>query len=550
MLLGSLILAACGAETTPPPAPVSSAPAGPAPAGAFATTAQANLTPGVTTSNTQVSVTPKAGGTLRVGFNLEPDSLDPAKSATTGGFFIEYIYARLVYIGSDKLPHPWLAESWLVSEDGKTITFKLRPALKFQDGTTLDAAAVKFSFDRILDPKTASPVKGQFGSLQTVNVIDPLTVTFKFARPYPSFFTNISLYSGGIVSPAAVAKYGEEFGRNPVGAGPFVFKEWKIGLELVLDRFPDYKNFRQDGTNTGPAYLDELDFKIIPQLQTQLTALQTGAIDLIGSLSPENVHELSQDKNLVVQAVKETILVTELEFANKAPFNTDITLRQAVAYAINKQLILDQAFDSYGVLNPNPLGISVAGWDESARGYPFDPAKARSLLAADGWKAGSDGILEKDGKQASFTILTTNAPILKNSAEIIAANLKDVGIQLKIRAIEPPTFLAASKAGDYELLFTSTGWYDASFFSLHFKTPGWNGQFANSELDALIAKLDITLDPAERINLTKQIQQYINTQALVVPVLSRWSGVVFNKKMQGFKTDMLGNPLYNEVWLA
>jgi peptide/nickel transport system substrate-binding protein len=546
VLLVNLFLAACGTETTPANVPVS----GTVSNNATSTTGQASATTATAIATPQAKVSAKSGGTLKVGFIAEPDSLDPAKTATTGGFFIEYIYARLVHTGTDKLPHPWLAESWQNSGDGKTITFKLRPNLKFQDGTTLDAAAVKFSFDRILDPKTASPVKAQFGPLQTVEVVDPLTVAFKFAQPFPSFFTNAGLYSAGIVSPTAVAKYAENFGRNPVGAGPFSFKGWKSGQELVLSRYTDYKNFRQDATNLGPAYLDELDFKIIPQLETQVAALQTGAIDLIGTLSPQDVRRLSQDKNLVVQPVKETIVVSQLEFANKAPFNTEVSLRQAVAYALDKQLILDEAFDGYGVLNPNPLGISVAGWDESAKGYAYDLAKARSLLAAAGWKTGANGILEKDGKPASYTILTTNVDFLKTSAEIIAANLKDVGIEIKIKTVDPPSFLAASKAADYELLFTSTGWYDAFFFSIHFKTPGWNGQFNDAKLDDLITKLDTTLDPTQRLDLTKQIQQYINSQALVVPVLSRWSGVVFNKKVQGFKTDMLGNPLYNEVWLS
>ena len=546
VLIG-LFLGACG-ETSP--SPIAPATLAPTASGSATLPSQTGNPASPVATAAKQGASPKMGGTLRVGFNAEPDNLDPAKTATTGGFYIDYIYARLVHIGTDKLPHGWLAESWQTSDDGKKTTFKLRSGLTFHDGTPVDATAVKFSFDRILDPKTASPVKGQFGALQTVEVIDPLTVAFNFAQPFPSFINNVTLYSAGIVSPTAVAKYGDNFGRNPVGAGPFVFKRWDPGKEVMLARYADYRNTRQDATNTGPAYLDELDFKIIPQLETQIAALQTGAIDLIGTLSPQDMRRVGQIPNVVMQPVKDTILVSLLEFANKAPFNADPTLRQAVAYAIDKQFILDKALDGYGVLNPNPLGVSVAGWDESAKGYGYDTDKARSLLATAGWKAGQNGVLEKDGKPAHYTLLTPNANFTTTSATIIAANLKEVGIEVTIKTVDPPSFLATAKAGNYDMLLTSTGWYDASFFALHFKTPGWNGQFNDPMLDARIAQLDATLDPTQRLEQTKDIQQYINNHATVIPLGSRWTGVAFASKVQGLQTDKLGMPLYNEVWIS
>src|SRR6185503_19104261 len=128
-----------------------------------------------------------------------------------------------------RLPHPWLSEKWEISPDGKQITFTIRKGIKFHDGTDMDGAAVKFAFDRILDPATASPAKAQMGTLQTVDLVDPVTVRFNFSAPYAPFFTNISLGYGGIVSPTAVKKFGDSYGHNPVGTGPFKLKEWVAG---------------------------------------------------------------------------------------------------------------------------------------------------------------------------------------------------------------------------------------------------------------------------------------------------------------------------------
>src|SRR5262249_10895141 len=157
--------------------------------------------------------------------------------------------------------HPWIAESWTISPDNLTITFKIRQGVKFHDGTTLDAAAVKFGYDRVLDPAVASAYKSFVGSLQSVDAPDPTTLVLHFASPYAPFFTNGATIA--IVSPAGVQKYGKDFGHHPVGSGPFMFKEWDTGSKIVLVRNPNYVNYRADDTNKGAPYVDELDYNVI-----------------------------------------------------------------------------------------------------------------------------------------------------------------------------------------------------------------------------------------------------------------------------------------------
>src|SRR5581483_8522125 len=156
---------------------------------------------------------PVKGGVLHLALGEEPDQLDPARTISlTSSQVMEGVYDRLVYIDDKGLPQPSIAESWTVSPDGKTITFKIRQGIKFQDGTTLDAPAVKFNYDRILDPKMAAPYKTFVGTLTSVDAPDATTAVFHFSAPYAPFFTNSTII--GIASPTAIKKYGDNFGHH------------------------------------------------------------------------------------------------------------------------------------------------------------------------------------------------------------------------------------------------------------------------------------------------------------------------------------------------
>lgn len=238
-----------------------------------------------------------------------------------------------------------LAESWDVSEDGMAYTFKLRDGIKFTDGSDFNADAVKFTMDRVRDPETAAPAAGWVSSLSQVNVIDPLMVEMKLAEPFSPFLSNLGIEYFGIISPTAVEKFGEEYGRNPVGTGPFVLQEWVSGEKITLVGNPDHQNFHSYAENKGAPKLDSLNFLNMPESQTQMAAFETGQVNMFG-VPPENVRDIEDSGQYQVFRQLSAGSIWFLEYAMepvpagetgatfKAPFD-DVRTRQAVAYAIN-----------------------------------------------------------------------------------------------------------------------------------------------------------------------------------------------------------------------
>ncbi|HLI52664.1 MAG TPA: ABC transporter substrate-binding protein [Thermomicrobiaceae bacterium] len=483
----------------------------------------------------------------------EPDSLDPAKTieATASGI-MQYIYDSLVFIGPDRLPHPWLAEKWDISPSGDQITFTIRSGAKFHDGTDLDGAAVKANFDRILNPATASPAKAQLGSLTSVDLVDPATVRFNFTSPYAPFFTNISISYGGIVSPSAVTKYGSAYGHNPVGSGPFMFKSWPAGQGLTLVRYDGYQQFRTDYQNTGPAYLDQISYKIISESATAQAALEQGELDLIG-IDVQQVKEIESNSNLQMLVWKTADNMDFVEYANKWPF-TDLAVRQAIAYSIDRNSIVSGGFNGQATANLLPIPVGVAGWDESLGtqyGYAYDLTKAKKTLTDAGYAPGSDGIMAKDGKRLSFTMIVySGSDPLKTASQIIQASLKQVGIDCKITIMDFGAELPILNKGNFDCDLMRWTWPDPVILSLLFKSPGWTHQHSDPNLDKLLEAADSALDPSKRLDAIHTALKYLLQQAVIAPICTDWIVDAAWNYVKGYSWDALGGARLADVWLA
>jgi peptide/nickel transport system substrate-binding protein len=302
---------------------------------------------------------PKGGDTLSFALSLDPETLDSAKtiSETADWVISEFLLESLVYFDKDGTLKGQLAESWDVSSDNTQITFHLRHGVKFQDGTDFNADAVKFNFDRAMDPATASPTLAYIPTLKQVDVVDPYTVKLTFSKPDASFWVNMTSYPYfWMNSPTAVKAEGDQYGRHPVGTGPFMFESWIPGSQITLVRYPGYQQWRDDAINKGPALADKIVLYVIPEAGTVQAALQTGEI-LSSNLTADALPNFVSDPNFKITINKQAQSLQFLEFNNnKAPFD-DVNFRKAISYAIDRHSIVvnsrgGYAFEMLGMLPP------------------------------------------------------------------------------------------------------------------------------------------------------------------------------------------------------
>ncbi len=357
---------------------------------------------------------PTQGGTVTIGRAGDADTLDPHQTlASISWQTFQQIYEPLISFDLDKQYEGVLAESWEATPDGLEYTFKLRSGVKFHDGTDLDANAVKFTFDRILNPDTKAPniafISTDELGLESTEVVDPMTVKMKMKAPFAPFLSNISLATFGIISPAAVDKFGADFGQNPVGTGPFKFKEWVTGESITLERNPDFQNFHSYDTNKAAAFIDEVVYRNLPEEETQLAAFDAGEINLLPTVPPHQVAEYQDNPDVQLITAQGTD-VSFLEFGMSPPTDTegaifkapwdDIKVRQAAAYAVNAEEIIERVLENQAIRNFGPLPTGNVGYDPNVEqiGFHFDADKAKQLLDEAGWAEGDNDKRAKDGK--------------------------------------------------------------------------------------------------------------------------------------------------------
>ena len=504
---------------------------------------------------------PQQGGYIMVANIEDPDSLDPHKTImATASTIQDWIYDELFYIGTDGLPKGLLAESWTVSEDSKTLTVILRAGRKFHDGTPVDAKAVEFTFNRLLDPATAAPAKDQAGPLTKVMVVDDKTVTFEFSEPYAPFYFAASTSYFGIISPTAVEKLGDDFSRQPVGSGPFMFKEWKAGQEITLVRNPDYVNVREDRTNKGAPYVDGIIFKNVPEVGTRIAAMETGEINIL-SLERESVPRFQDDPDFQVISAEETASINFVEFNYKrAPFD-DPAFRRAFGVAIDKEAIQIGAYGGFGTLNYNPYPNGNPGYDPAIGdefGMKYDAEAAKTMFDELGWRdEDGDGTREahgvtgvEDGTPAAWTCWTYPYEIKQRECEIIQANMADIGIKIEVKLTDFGTMAAEMPKAEFDFDVMRWSWNEPVILSLLFKCPGWKELFCDEALDALLVAAETDMDSATRLEKVKELQQYILEKAIIIPFVSDWYITASAASVNGLRYDATFGLNYEDVWIS
>src|SRR5262249_18373226 len=316
--------------------------------------------------------TPVRGGTLRVGWLPDSKTLDPHFSVELGERYALYmIYNTLVGLDRGFNVVPELARSWQIAPDGKRVTFQLQRGVKFHDGTEFTAETVKWNVERILNPENKSPQRSQLEpAVASVSVIDPHTVAFGLKKPFAPLLAALADRPGFIASPAAVKQAGPDFGRHPVGTGPFRFVEWVADSQVTLERFPDY-------WDKGKPYVDKVVFRIVPDPTVRQTMLRTGELDIATDLDAKDVPTLQADANLKASEMRPASRWTALQWrVDKPPFDSK-PLRQAIALGIDRNELKEVLLRGFGEPARGPVVPGLWWSNPSLKGYGYDPVEAR-----------------------------------------------------------------------------------------------------------------------------------------------------------------------------
>lgn len=441
---------------------------------------------------------------LVVGIGTDASTLDPHLCTDSATEVInKNIYNNLVRFDSNMKLVPDLATEWKLAKDGVTWTFKLRQGVTFHDGTPFNAAAVKFNLERILDPKTASARRSVMAMVGAVEAIDPTNVKITTTYPCGSFLFQLAHPVASMVSPAAVARWGnQKLGLNPCGTGPFKLVRWSPGEKLEFAPFEQYYE--------GAPKLKSLTYKIIPEDSTRALLLESGRIDVAFRLPVTEIQRLTVDKTLGIITTP-TIMTMYVALNNQKGPLKDARVRQALNLAVNKTSIVNNVVNGYATVADSVIPPGVWGYSRIGA-YPFDPAKARQLLAQAGYPNGFE-----------FTLWTPVGRYLmdKQMAEAIQAQMAAVGVKMRIQTWDFQALMSEVKKGQFDsvLLGWSASSADADqamypvFESTQFPPNSNRALYKNAEVDKWLNDAKKEVNPARRALLYKQAQKQIMADA-------------------------------------
>jgi len=474
----------------------------------------------------------QGSGTIVIAMGAAPVSLDPADHRSRESeTVIRNMFDGLVTRDTSSGVHMQLAES-MEWADEQTLNIKLREGVKFHDGTEMTADDVVFTFERVInenaieypEPHT-SPRKGLIAPLESIEKTGDYAVTMHFTGPWPPAMQ--LLVHQQIVPKAYIEKVGTEgFIAHPIGTGPFKFVSAQPGFEeVVLERFADYYGGSPDVTPVGTACVNQVVFRVIPEASTRVSALLAGEVNIITNVPQDLIPNLEANENVQVKTAGGTQPKWLELNVNMAPFD-DVRVRQALNYAVDKDLIIQQIYGGRAVALPGPLSPYNNFVNKSLSPYPYDTAKATDLLKQAGWEdTDGDGILDKDGQPFTFTIDTLED--WRPLAEAVADMYRAIGVDANVRfweySVIKEQLLAGERQGyldDWgDSAFDPVGHFEAKWHGFVEGTPYGRGNFStydNTHVDELIEQGETTGDTAARQALYDEAQQIVYDEAPAV----------------------------------
>nr|WP_296773126.1 ABC transporter substrate-binding protein [Rhodococcus sp. (in: high G+C Gram-positive bacteria)] len=499
---------------------------------------------------------PQAGGTLRYALSQAPTCSDPAQSGSNQTI---YVARQIVDSLTDQDPEsgeitPWLAQSWDVNSDATSFTFHLKDGVTFSDGSVVDATAVKTNFDAIVN--TLGAIKAQLGASYLAGytgttVVDPLTAQVNFTSPNAQFLQATSTPQLGLLAASTTSKTAEErcAGDN-IGSGPFVYASYEQDRSVTLKKRAGYSWGSDVFAHEGEAYLDEIDFTVVPESGVRTGSLASDQLDAISDALPQDAPQ--------IEAAGGTILTTPNPgtpfgfYPNVTrPVLGDVEVRRALIPALDRQELVDT------VLGPDfkpATGTLASKTPQYSKldDVTYDPDKSREILDAAGWVPGADAIREKNGQRLTFSV-TFSAVFAGNQAilELAQQQFAEVGVELVLDLVSGSEFTARQNSGDYDSTYGNSTRADGDILRTSFALDGRNTNRRGPipDLDAVLSAQLATTDPQERKDVLADAQQLVADNALIVPTIELSQAIGAGPSVHDLKFEASARLQFFDTWV-
>ncbi|WP_152047477.1 ABC transporter substrate-binding protein [Aureimonas psammosilenae] len=451
---------------------------------------------------------------LVLGMSVEPAGLDPTVAAPVaiGQVTWQNLYEGLVRIDRNGQIQPQLAKSWTVSPDGLSYTFALQTGVSFHDGEPFDSAAAKFSLDRARGEKSVNPQKQFYSVIDRIETPDGGTLVLHLKKPA----ANLLYWLGWPASVMVAPKAAETARAEPVGTGPFRFESWAKGDRVVLARNPNYWN-----ASRTPK-LDRVTFRFLSDPQAQAAAMRAGDLDAMPEFSsPELFELLKSDQRFTAEVGQTEMKVVAGMNSREKPFS-DPRVRQALMMAVDRMTLIEGAYGGFG----QPIGSHYTpndpGYLDLTATHPFDPEKAKALLAEAGY-----------GNGLSFTIKTPQMAYATRSSELLQAMFAEIGVTLTIEPTEFPARWVADVLKNHDFAMTIVAHAEPMDIAIYAR-PDYYFGYRNPAFDAAIEKAESAPDEATRLAAYGEAQKLLASDVPALYLFTLPKLGVWNAKLEGF----------------
>lgn len=478
---------------------------------------------------------------LVMALTTELDSLDIHKSGNVWAIGQHYGASLVLRDPETGEFIPYLATSW--EKDGINWIFHLRDDVVFHNGTPLTAADYAWSFSRAINPETMSPTAGpSLQGLLSVELIDDYT--FKFIMGMPNSVMLNTLADTCYHQPlnqAYVEEMGEEYGRNPLGVGPFKFVEWVTGDHVTLEANPAF-DWAPAYASGGAPKVEQIEFRFIPEYATQLAGLEAGDIHYLWSLESRDIATFMEDDRFELFSNLSWGSGMQITFnLPKAPFD-DINVRKAMNMMLDREAIVEIVLLGYGVPLYGPATPSAYGYWQGVEeiGYHYDLEGAKAQLEEAGYTPGDDGIYQKDGERLSFTLALT--PDTVKTAEVLQQQFAAGGVEIELEQLDFGVFNQQVGGGDFDIALGSYGWPDIGILFAQYHTLMLNGGYNYSQIDdpdlsAMLMGMVASPDEPTFYDFGEKIQRYLVENAYNIPIYAEEYYQVVSKEVNGYLWD-------------